>query len=49
MVDLDYGGIEVMARRLMESFVLTGKASIVFQLLKLKAGVEKDKSKECKK
>ena len=33
----------------MQSFVLTGKASVVFQLLKLKASLEKEKSKEHKK
>jgi len=34
---------------LKENFVLTGKASIVFQLLKLKANLEKEKSKERQK
>jgi len=33
----------------MESFVLTGKASTVFRLLKLKAKVEKEKRQKGKK
>jgi len=33
----------------MQSFVLTGKARVVFQLLKLKVSLEKEKNKECQK